>query len=147
MRPDIYELMSTNVGSRKIRESKKILIIGSCVINEYPNIYRNLEKGHVTLYVCMESYHINMVSLKVASILARIHIDEIIVLTVDGSPHCIQLHTAIEEAIKVTGIPTNVKHIVIENGKLIEVSNKAVKFSRYLSKIDKLLKDSLMKKS
>lgn len=139
MRTDVYELMSTNVGSRKIRKLKKILIIGSCVISEYPNIYQDLEKDHVTLHVCMESYHINMVSLKIASILARLPIKEIIILTIDGSPHCVQLHTAVEEAIKITSSSTNIKHIVIENGKLIEVSNKAVKYSRYLSKIDKLL--------
>ena len=147
MKSDIHELMSTNVGSREIRKLKKILIIGSCVISEYPDIYRDLEEDHVTLHVCMESYHINMVSLKIASILARVPIKEITILTVDGSPHCVQLHTAVEEAIKITGSSINTKHIVIENGKLIEVSDKAVKFSRYLSKIDKLIKDSSIRKS
>lgn len=142
MKSDVNELMSTNVGSRRIRELGKILILGSCIIDEYLYLYQNLEKGYVVLHVCMETVHFNMVSLKIASILGRIPIKEIVVLTVDGSPHCVQLHTAVEEAVKITNSSVITRYIVIENGKLIEVSNKAVKTSRYLSKIDKLLKRS-----
>ncbi len=148
MKPDIYELISMNVGSKKIRALKKILIIGSCIINEYSaEIYQDIAKDHVVLHVCMESYHFNMISLKIASILARIPIKELIILTVDGSPHCVQLHTAVEEAVKITNASVVVKHFVIEKNRLIEISNKAIKYSRYLSKIDKLLKKSLMEET
>lgn len=140
MKNEIYELMSMNVGSKKIREYKRILIVGSCVITEYPHIYNVFKQNNVTLHVCMESIHFNMVALKISSILARIPVEEIIILTVDGSPHCVQLHTAVEEAMKITRSKASVRHIVIESGKALEVSNITVKTSRYLSKIDKLLK-------
>jgi hypothetical protein len=79
------------------------------------------------------------VALKLASIFARVDLEEVVVLTVDGSPHCIQLHHAVEEARKVTGRQINVRHFVIEGGEALEVSAEAVKVARYLSKIQRLL--------
>ncbi len=133
-------LLSTNVGSREIREVGRLLLVGSCVIDEYPDIFEKYRVGRVPLKVCMEREHINMVALKIASILARLEIKEVVILTVDGSPHCISLHHAVEEAVKVSKSNTKVVHIVIERGKDITIDNKAVKIARYLSKVNKLIK-------
>ena len=96
-------------------------------------------EGRVALGVCLEAEHLNVVALKLASIFARVDLEEVVVLTVDGSPHCIQLHHAVEEARKVTGRQINVRHFVIEGGEALEVSPEAVKVARYLSKIQRLL--------
>jgi hypothetical protein len=84
-----------------------------------------------------------MACLKLASIIARVPIEEIVVLTVDGSPHCIQLHFMMDEVEKITGKPLNVKHIVVYKGKEVEVDRSRVKKARYLSKVSGDLDDDI----
>uniref|UniRef100_A0A7C1GJY9 4Fe-4S ferredoxin n=1 Tax=Thermofilum adornatum TaxID=1365176 RepID=A0A7C1GJY9_9CREN len=132
-------LTEFNVAGRELREKRRLLVYGSCIFNEYPEILSRFSEGRVALGVCLEAEHLNVVALKLASIFARVDLEEVVVLTVDGSPHCIQLHHAVEEARKVTGRQVNVRHFVIEGGEAIEVSPEAVKVARYLSKIQRLL--------
>ncbi|MEM2538483.1 MAG: hypothetical protein QXE38_04165, partial [Candidatus Methanomethylicia archaeon] len=73
--------------------------------------------------------------LKLSSIISRVPIEEIIVLTVDGSPHCIQLHFMMNEIEKITGKNLNIRHILIYKGEDIEVDAETVKKARYLTKI------------
>jgi hypothetical protein len=132
-------LTEFNVAGRELREKRRLLVYGSCIFNEYPDILSRFSEGRVALSVCLEAEHLNVVALKLASIFARVDLEEVVVLTVDGSPHCIQLHHAVEEARKVTGRQVNVRHFVIEGGEALEVSPEAVKVARYLSKIQRLL--------
>ena len=89
----------------------------------------------------MEENMFNVVSLKIASMLTRVKLNELVVLTVDGSPHCVQLHHAVEEARKISG-EANIVHMVEHNGKVFTVSSKVVKTSRYLYKISRILGES-----
>jgi len=82
---------------------------------------------------------VNIIALKITSILSRIEIDRISVLTVDGSPHCLHLHHSVEEAMKVTGKAPEVDHMVVHHGRIIQISKRAIKLSRYLSRLDALL--------
>ncbi|MEZ0346710.1 MAG: 4Fe-4S ferredoxin [Infirmifilum sp.] len=132
-------LSETNVASRFIRESRRVLIYGACVRDEYPEIYEEFSRGRVPLAVCLEAEHFNIIALKVASMFARVDLEEVVVLTVDGSPHCVGLHHAVEEAIRVTGKKLLVKHYVIERGEAVEVSSEAVKAARYLSRVQRLM--------
>lgn len=110
--------------------------------DEYPQIFESLSRGRVALSACPESEHINVIALKLASIFARVNLEEVLILTVDGSPHCVQLHHAAEEAARVTGGKVDVQHFVIEGGDASRVSREAVKAARYLSKVDKLLAEA-----
>ncbi|WP_288004544.1 hypothetical protein [Thermofilum sp.] len=139
MSPTYRRLTEFNVAGRELREKRRLLVYGSCIFNEYPDILSRFSEGRVALSVCLEAEHLNVVALKLASIFARVDLEEVVVLTVDGSPHCIQLHHAVEEARKVTGRQVNVRHFVIEGGEALEVSPEAVKVARYLSKIQRLL--------
>ncbi len=134
------DLLSYNAAGRALRKVRRLLLYGACVRDEYPEIYAEYSTGRVPLAVCLEREHFNMVSLKLASIVARVRLEEVVVLTVDGSPHCVQLHHAVEEVAKVVASMPPVKHLVIEEGKVIEVSPKAVKVARYLSRVEKMLK-------
>ncbi len=87
----------------------------------------------------MEESIFNVVALKIASILARIELDELGILTVDGSPHCLQLHHVAEEALKITRSNCRLRHFVVVKGKIKEIPSIAVKISRYLSKVSLLL--------
>ena len=132
-------LLDYNVAGKKIREKRRLLVYGTCVRDEYPEVFSEFSAGRVPLAVCMEAVHFNMVALKLASMFARVKLEEVVVLTVDGSPHCVQLHHVVEEARRVVGgNAPPVKHFVIEEGRVVKVSEKTVKTARYLSKIEKM---------
>ncbi len=133
------ELMDYNAAGRRLRETRRLLVYGTCVRDEHPQVYGEWSRGRVALAACLEKTHFNMVALKLASILARVDLEELVVLTVDGSPHCVQLHHAVEEAVRVTGSRARVRHVVVEGGGWVEVSARAVKAARYLSRVEKLL--------
>ncbi|RLE63712.1 MAG: 4Fe-4S ferredoxin [Thermoprotei archaeon] len=135
-------LMTVNVSGKRIRRNPRILIYGTCVRDEYPDLFSKLASGRIPLAVCMEDEHMNMVALKLASIASRVKLEEVVVLTVDGSPHCIQLHMAVEEVSKIVGgLP--VKHYVVEKGVLWEIDPHIVKIARYLHRVKKLYDKSL----
>ncbi|OYT61027.1 MAG: 4Fe-4S ferredoxin [Desulfurococcales archaeon ex4484_217_1] len=132
------KLIHVNACSRMIRKLRKILIYGTCLRDEHPEILETFSKSRVPLAVCLEEEHMNMVGFKLATMMKTCGPHEIVVLTVDGSPHCVQLHMMVEECLKlVPGIA--IKHYVIYKGDVIEVSPKVVKTARYLSKVKKLL--------
>lgn len=134
----IPKLVDINARSRLIRGFRKLLIIGRCVELEHPK-FLELFNDYAKVSVCLEEEHMNMTGFKLAGVLARGSYEEVAVLTVDGSPHCMQLHYMIEEVCRVVKNLPRRRHYVIEGGKLIEVPEKAVKTSRYLSKVAKLL--------
>ncbi|ABN69325.1 hypothetical protein Smar_0212 [Staphylothermus marinus F1] len=136
----IPRLIDINAKSRIFRDKKKLLIIGRCVELEHPETLEKFKNEYALLSVCLEAEHVNMVGFKLAGILARGKYDEVSVLTVDGSLHCTQLHWMVEEVIKILrGNSIKRRHFVIYHGKLYEVSVKAVKTSRYLYKVHKLV--------
>jgi len=137
---NIPKLIDVNAKSRYFSGYSKLLVVGRCVEYEHPPALEQF-KGWVKLSVCLEEEHMNHVGLKLAAILARNSFKEVGTLTTDGSPHCVQLHYMLEEVFKVMGI-TGVerRHFVISEGSLIEVGKEVVKASRYLAKVQKLMK-------
>ena len=127
------DLVTTNVYSKLL--SKRLLICGTCLVAEWPELVETLKKDSVTLTVCLEQVHFNTVVSKIASMLAKGEIEEIVVLTKDGSPHCVTLHYAIEWAVKLTkSDKVAVEYYVIEHGTLHKVPNEKIKEKRHLSK-------------
>ncbi|RLF24940.1 MAG: 4Fe-4S ferredoxin [Thermoprotei archaeon] len=135
----LRRLIDVNVCTRELRRNPRLLIYGKCVAEEYPEIFKQFAKDRVALAVCLEAEHMNMVGFKLASMAARLDLKEIVVLTVDGSPHCVQLHMMVEEVNKFFSNRLNIKHIVIEEGRIVEIDSKCVKVARYLSRIQKLI--------
>ncbi len=136
---EFRRLIDTNACSRVIRGKRKILIYGTCVKDEHPEVLKKFIEDRVPLAVCLEWEHMNMVGFKLATMMKSCMLEEVTVLTVDGSPHCVQLHMMVEECRKL--IPgTRINHYVIHKGEVIEISDKAVKTARYLSKVEKLIR-------
>jgi hypothetical protein len=127
-------LMNTNVRSSYLRSFRKILLYGACLDEKLLQEF----DGYAKLSCCLEEEHANMIGFKLAGILARGDYDEIAVLTVDGSLHCVQLHHTVEEVCKIVRNPPMRRYMVVEDGRIREVSEEVVKISRYLSKISKL---------
>jgi hypothetical protein len=134
-------LMRINVGDQSLRERGKLLLIGSCM-DRYPDIVEEFSErngGFAALQVCLEETHVNQAGFKIGSIIKYAGITDVVVLTVDGSPHCIQLHYVIEDIKRHFAPEITTAHYVIEKGIVYEVSAEAVKRSRHLSKIQKML--------
>lgn len=130
-------IMSTNVGSKRLRMSRKILLFGECVPTEHHTLFDRLVREHdlVPLGTCLETEHVGLVQSKLATMVKMSKIQEVTVLTVDGSPHCIQLHYSVREIQRHFAPDLKVNHYVIENGKLIKIDPRAVTISRHLSRI------------
>ncbi|MBN2229617.1 MAG: 4Fe-4S ferredoxin [Candidatus Thorarchaeota archaeon] len=134
-------LMRINVGDQRLRSKGRLLLIGSCM-DRYPDIIKEFSErdgGQAVLHVCLEETHANQAGFKIGSIVKYSGIKEVTVLTVDGSPHCVQLHYSIEDIKRHFAPEITTHHYVVEKGQVYEVSDKAVKHSRHLSKIQKML--------
>ncbi len=127
------ELMSTNAKGKNIR-GKKLLLYGSC-LDENPQYLEGFE-GYTKLSFCPEKEHINMAFYKLITMMSVA--EELVVITTDGSPHCVQMHYIAEDVLKYSERKFPLRHFVVQNGKMVEVSAEDVKLSRYLSKIKKL---------
>ncbi len=127
------DLMSTNAKGKNVR-GKKLLLYGSC-LDESPE-YLEKFKDYTKLAFCPEREHINMAFYKLMAMLSVA--EELVVITTDGSPHCVQMHYIAEEILRYSAKKFPLRHFVVNNGKIIEVSSEDVKISRYLSKIKKL---------
>lgn len=134
-------LMRTNVGDKKLREKGRLLIIGSCMQERFPAIvaeYSERNGGKAVLHVCLEEMHVNQVGFKIASMVRYAQLSSVTTLTIDGSPHCVQLHYVIEDIKRHFTKEIETFHYVVEKGLVSEVSPEAVKRSRHLSKIQKM---------
>ncbi len=144
----IPRLIDINAYSKLFKNKKKLLIIGRCLEIEHRNrIDEFIEKGYAPLSVCLEAEHVNMIGFKLAGIIARGNYDEIAVLTVDGSLHCTQLHWMVEEVFKIMDLDKRIirNHYVIYKGKVYQIPLDAIKTSRYLYKVAKLIQKSMEK--
>jgi hypothetical protein len=63
-------------------------------------------------------------------------------VTIDGSPHCFQLHAAVNEAEYILGEKLNKRHYVVVDGRdLHEISPDTVRVARYLHLVEKLVRE------
>jgi len=110
--------------------------------SRYPEIvgeFRQRDGGQAVLDVCLEEMHVNHAGFKIASIIRYSGIRRVTALTVDGSPHCVQLHYVIEDIKRHFTSDVETAHYVVERGEVFEISPAAVKRSRHLSKIQHML--------
>ena len=119
---------------------------GRCLEVEKPWALRELEQllgnDYAVVSACLEAEHVNMAGFKLAGLLARVRsIEEVVVVTTDGSMHCVQLHYMVEELEKIMPGRFRRRHFVATRGGLVEVPVEAVKLSRHLARITKLLEE------
>ncbi|MBD3363494.1 hypothetical protein GF362_07300 [Candidatus Dojkabacteria bacterium] len=71
----------------------KFLLIGSCVPRIYPAVLNDFQnKFQNVCTACLEKTHYNKIFAKLIDILATGNTKRVAFLTVDGSPHCVQMH-------------------------------------------------------
>jgi len=135
------KLLETYVKSSFLKDAC-ILIVGECVQHAFPNIYGRLSEGRVVLTSCPEIEKAGLITSKTATILACSSPKEIAVLTVDGSPHCFQLHTAINQAMFISKAKIPLRHMVIVDDDVREVSDESIRIARYLHLVQKCIHEN-----
>ena len=134
----IERLMCINVGDSRLRKTGNLLLIGTCMMVRYPKIveeYSKKDGGNAVLHVCLEETHANQAGFKIGSIVSYSEIKKLTAFTIDGSPHCVQLHFLIEDIKRHFTPEIETDHYVVEKGEIHQVSAQAVKRARHLSKI------------
>lgn len=131
-----FHILSTNIYDPKLTD--KILIIGTCLLRLYPEIVENFSKdyGGNAFHICLEQNHYNQLMSKMLNILAVGKIKEVTYLTVDGSPHCVQVHFSAKYLKRALKNEVNFKHFVIDKeGQIHEITTEEVDASKNFGKV------------
>ena len=120
---------------------EKMIIIGSCLEYMFPKIYNELNESSENIYdVCLEETHLNMVITKLAGMIARKKCKELTFVTVDKSPHCVQLHYVVKELENIMDLKDiKIKNYVATNEGLVEIPIEVIGLSKNLSKLKKII--------
>jgi hypothetical protein len=132
------KLLEVYVKASFLRQAS-ILIVGECVQHVFSEIYRRFAEGRVVLTCCPEAEMLGLLVGKMATLLACSRPKEVVVLTVDGSPHCFQLHAAVNQAFFITKSRLPLRHIVVVEDDAREVSPESVRVGRYLHLVQKCI--------
>lgn len=136
-------LIDSNACPPCARSARRLVVYGRCLEQLHPDVLDAVLGGDPGFSACPEEHHVNMLGFKLAGMLARLPgVEEVVVFTVDGSMHCVQLHFMVEEVFRLLGLGERGvvrRHLVYEAGRVVEVSERAVKAARYLSRVEKLL--------
>jgi len=135
----LRKITETWVKSPPLRGAS-ILLAAECVEKLYPDLFKDLSRGREAFTCCPETENPTMLMGKLASIITCSRPREIVVVSIEGSPHCLLLHMAINEALFVAKErQVQVKHYVVLDGQLIEVSEEAARVARYLHLVQKAI--------
>ncbi len=127
------EIMKTNIYD----VSDTIIIVGSCLKYMQPEGFKKLKVISDNIYeLCLEETHINMAITKVGGMLRTGKIKKLVFVSVDKSPHCIQLHYIQDELKKMMNIENiDIKNYVVVNNELEEITPEIISLSKNLSKL------------
>ncbi|NIR86714.1 4Fe-4S ferredoxin [Candidatus Bathyarchaeota archaeon] len=118
-----------------------LLIVSECARAVFPDLYERFAEDRVVLTSCPEVENAEMIMGKLAAILTCSNPSDLTVLTMEGSPHCLTLHAAANEAMFITKASVPLNHFVILNGKDIQVSSESVRVARYLHLVQKCIQE------
>lgn len=125
-----------------ILKGAHILIVSECLKYVNSKVWESICRGKVVLEACPEREGQSYYG-KIASIVRSSRPSKITVVTVDGSPHCLQLHAAVNEAIYILGESIPHEHYVLVDARdLVKISPEAIRVARYLSLVDKLVREN-----
>ena len=130
------ELMKSNIYD----VNETIIVVGSCLKNMQPEGFKTLEKISDNIYgLCLEETHINMAITKIGGMLRTKKIKRIIFVSVDKSPHCIQLHYVQEELRKMMDLSNiEIENYVVVNNELIKIQPEVISLSKNLKGLAEL---------
>jgi len=120
-------------------KGSSLLLLSECAEDIFPDVCQKFAKGRLVLTSCPEVENSEMIMGKLAAILTCSNPSDLTVLTMEGSPHCLSLHSAANEALFITKASVPLSHFVILEGRAIEVSSESVRVARYLHLVQKCI--------
>jgi len=129
-------LMSSNLYEFK----GDVVVCGSCLPYIHEEAFEKVKQLSKNIFfVCLEEIHMNMVAHKIASILRTGNVKRLFFVTVDRSPHCVQLHYIRLELAKIMNLENVVlKNYVVKDENLVEIPPEVISLSKNLHKIKEL---------
>ena len=122
-----------------VLERGELLIASACLPVVNPELYKKLAENKVVLFACPERESPTHYG-KIASMVRSMKPRRVVVVTIDGSPHCFALQAAVNEAEYILGERIEREHYVVVNGREIrKISPDAVRVARYLSIVDSIV--------
>lgn len=131
-------LLETWVKAAFLKDAS-LLLMSECAQAVSPDLCKEFMKGRVALTCCPTFENSGLIMGKLASIMACSLPKEVMLLTMDGSPHCFALHSALNQALFLTKSNIPSSHYVIVNGKAEEISPETVRIGRYLHLVQKCI--------
>lgn len=130
------DLMSTSATHFK----GKLLICGTCVKDVDPEKFEEVSKGRTVYTFCPERTHSSLLGYKMTTILRTCNIEDIWVFTKDGSPHCEQILTTLQEAAEnVNFDKSKLRYFVTKKGNFSEIKDSTIRKSRNILEIERLM--------
>ena len=122
-----------------ILKRSNLVIVAKCLKWVNPRVYEEFAKKGVVLENCPEQEGALSYG-KIASIIRSSEPKKIMVVTIDGSPHCFTLQASVNEAAYILGESVNREHYVVVNGKeIVKIQSETIRVARYLSLVEKLV--------
>jgi len=135
----VPNLLQQNLYSKYFKD--QFLLIGTCVENMHPEVLKKFtSKWKNVLSICLEIEHYNKMVAKLFDILGTGNVKKIGFLTVNGSPHCVQVHFASKYLKRGLNKEVIFEHYVVsDDGKVFSVSMDEINESRDYVKRGKLV--------
>ncbi len=115
----MQNLMSTNV----YQAQGTVLVAGSCLGQTEPEAFRRLcSRADCVYTLCLEETHLNMAVTKLAAMLGTGRVTRMIFASVDGSPHCTQLHYIPHEIRRTFRGEVTFESCVIDGGEILNAT-------------------------
>ena len=136
MKNNVKELMKSNIYD----VSEIVVIVGSCLKIMQPEGFKKIKFISDNIYeLCLEETHINMAITKVGGMIRTGKIKKLVFVSVDKSPHCIQLHYIQDELRKMMDLSkVEINNYVIVDNELIRISEEIISISKNLKELSKL---------
>jgi hypothetical protein len=123
-------------------ESQEVLVASACLPVVNPRLFEELSRGRVVLLACPERESAAYYG-KLASIIRSTRPRRLVVVTIDGSPHCFALQASVNEAEYILGERVEREHYVVVDGvELKKISPNAIRVARYLSIVNDVVESN-----
>ncbi len=136
-----YDLCRDLIPTSATHFKGKLLICGTCVKDVDPEKFKELSRDRTVYTFCPEMSHPSLLGYKLTTIFRTCDIEDVWVFTKDGSPHCKQILTTLQEvAENVNFDKSKLKYFVTKKGKFSEIADKTIRKSRNILEIEQLMK-------
>ena len=119
-----------------------VLVAGACLPGTAPEALAALaEDADDILTVCPEETHINMIVTKLSAMLGTGRLERLRFVTVDRSPHCVQLHYIRHEIERILPEHVPMESLIAIGKEIFPVLPEAAELSKSLFRLSRLVEE------